>query len=66
MTNELSDETVHKIVRDAVEHEKECICEAFPVSLISMNATDMSIYIEFVATGPKLFHATCPFEFMRA
>ena len=71
LTNKLSDETVHGIVRDAVVHEKEFICDALPVSLIGMNASDMSTYIEFVADRllvqlghPKLFFAPCPFEFM--
>ena len=71
LTNKLTDATVHEIVRDAVVHEKEFICDALPVSLIGMNAADMSTYIEFVADRllvqlghPKLFHATCPFEFM--
>jgi len=71
LANKLSDESVHNIVSDAVTHEKEFICEALPVSLIGMNASDMATYIEFVADRllvqlghPKLFHAMCPFEFM--
>ena len=71
LVNKLTDATVHEIVRDAVVHEKEFICDALPVSLIGMNAEEMSTYIEFVADRllvqlghPKLFHASCPFEFM--
>jgi ribonucleotide reductase beta subunit family protein with ferritin-like domain len=71
LTHKLSDESVHGIVSDAVAHEKEFICEALPVSLIGMNASDMATYIEFVADRllvqlghPKLFHVMCPFEFM--
>ena len=62
---------MHEIVRNAVAHETEFVCEALPVSLVGMNAEDMSTYIQFVADRllvqlghPKLFHAPCPFEFM--
>ena len=71
LVRKLSDATVHEIVRDAVAHETEFVCEALPVSLVGMNADDMSTYIRFVADRllvqlghPKLFHAPCPFEFM--
>ena len=71
LAHKLTDERVHTIVGDAVAHETEFICEALPVSLIGMNAADMSTYIRFVADRllvqlghPKLFHAACPFEFM--
>jgi ribonucleoside-diphosphate reductase subunit M2 len=37
------------ILKDAVEIEKEFICEALPCKLIGMNAKLMSEYIEFVA-----------------
>ena len=62
---------VHEIMKDAVLHEKEFICKALPVSLIGMNAEDMSVYIEFVADRlleqlghSKLYHASNPFPFM--
>jgi len=45
----LPQHVVHKIIADAVECEKEFICEALPVALIGMNANLMSQYIEFVA-----------------
>lgn len=44
-----SEETVFKIIREAVSVEKEFVCDALPVSLIGMNAGLMSQYIEFVA-----------------
>lgn len=53
---------------EAVEYEKEFVCDALPVSLIGMNADLMSQYIEFCADrllvaldAPKLFNATNPF-----
>ena len=71
IVNKLPKKTIAKIILDAVEIEKEFICEALPVRLIGMNADLMSQYIEFVADRllvqlghPKLFHASCPFEFM--
>lgn len=62
---------VHNIIKDAVEIEKEFICDALPCKLIGMNSKLMSQYIEFVADRllvqlgyPKLFESTNPFDFM--
>ena len=72
IVHKLTDEVVHAIVRDAVVHETEFICQAIPVSLIGMNAESMATYIEFVADRlldelghPKLYHSLCPFDFMQ-
>ena len=71
LDHKLTDETVHEIVRDAVNHEKEFLCEALPVDLIGMNAKLMAQYIEFVADRllveldvPKLYNVSCPFDWM--
>ena len=71
LQEQLPDEKVHAIVRDAVEHEKEFLCEALPVDLIGMNGRMMSQYIEFVADrllvalgAPKLYDSTNPFDWM--
>ena len=63
--------TVHAIISQAVEIEKDFICVSLPCRLISMNAKLMSQYIEFVAdrlaiqlTGQKIFGAGNPFDFM--
>ncbi len=71
VTNKLPKEIVLSILTDAVAIEKEFVTDALPVSLIGMNATLMSQYIEFVAdrlalelTGDKIFNATNPFDFM--
>ncbi|KAG0455435.1 hypothetical protein HPP92_024727 [Vanilla planifolia] len=45
----LSEERVREIVADAVDIEKEFICDALPCALVGMNADLMSQYIEFVA-----------------
>jgi len=62
---------IHTIIKEAVELEKEFICEALPCSLIGMNAKMMSQYIEFVADrlavqlgAPKIYKTANPFDFM--
>lgn len=67
----LSQDTVEKIVREAVENEKEFINEAVPCALVGMNAGLMSKYIEFVADRllvdlghSKIYHTENPFPWM--
>uniref|UniRef100_A0A6C0CQ55 Uncharacterized protein n=1 Tax=viral metagenome TaxID=1070528 RepID=A0A6C0CQ55_9ZZZZ len=62
---------VYDIVKEAVEIEKEFICEALPCKLIGMNSNLMSQYIEFVADRlvvqlgfEKIFKSNNPFDFM--
>lgn len=64
-------EKVKEIIMEAVEIEKEFICEALPCKLISMNAKLMSEYIEFVADrlylqlcNEKIYDTANPFDFM--
>jgi ribonucleoside-diphosphate reductase beta chain len=71
LSNKLSEEQVHGIIRDAVDIEKEFITEALPVALIGMNAKLMQQYIEFVADRwigelgyTKIYNTTNPFDFM--
>jgi ribonucleotide reductase beta subunit family protein with ferritin-like domain len=56
---------------EAVEIEKEFICDSLPCHLIGMNQKLMSQYIEFVADrlavqlgNEKLYNSTNPFDFM--
>jgi ribonucleoside-diphosphate reductase beta chain len=67
----LSNDAVQAIIRDAVEIEKNFVCEALPVNLIGMNAELLAQYIEFVADHwlvaldyPKMYHTKNPFDFM--
>jgi ribonucleotide reductase beta subunit family protein with ferritin-like domain len=67
----LPNDKIHQILREAVEIEKEFICDALPCSLIGMNSGMMSQYIEFVADrlavqlgAPKLYSTANPFDFM--
>ena len=71
LVNKLPKSTIEKIIRDAVDIEKEFICDALPVRLIGMNSDLMSQYIEFVADrllvelgNDKIFGTANPFDFM--
>ena len=71
LSNRLDQETIHSILREAVEIEQEFICDALPCSLIGMNSKLMSEYIEFVADRlavqlgcEKIYRTGNPFDFM--
>lgn len=71
LENQLDPKLVTSIITDAVEIEKEFICDALPVKLIGMNSDMMSQYIEFCADRllqelglEKVYNAENPFEFM--
>jgi ribonucleoside-diphosphate reductase subunit M2 len=62
---------VYELIKEAVEIEKEFICEALPCRLIGMNSQLMSQYIEFVADRlvvqigyEKIYKTSNPFDFM--
>lgn len=62
---------IHDLVREAVEHENEFICDAIPCSMIGMNKDLMGKYIEFVADRlltqlgySKIYNSDNPFDFM--
>jgi len=64
-------ETVTKMIKDAVDIEKEFVSDALPVNLIGMNSDMMCQYIEFVADRllaslgcPKIYNAENPFPWM--
>jgi ribonucleoside-diphosphate reductase beta chain len=71
LVNKLPKEQVKKIITDAVEIEKEFVCDSLPVRLIGMNSDLMSQYIEFVADrlllelgNERVYNVTNPFDFM--
>lgn len=71
LMNKLPLERVKEIIEEAVENEKEFICDAIPCRMIGMNSSLMSTYIEFVADRifvalgyPKQFNSENPFDFM--
>lgn len=71
LVNKLPQETVHQIIKEAVEIEKYFITEALPCALIGMNAELMKQYIEFVADRlcqqlgyAKIWNGPNPFDFM--
>ena len=64
-------EKIERIVKEAVDIEKEFICSSLPCKLISMNSKSMSEYIEFVADRlllqlgcKKVYNTLNPFDFM--
>jgi ribonucleoside-diphosphate reductase subunit M2 len=67
----LEEKVIHAVVREAVQIEKEFICEALPCRLISMNSRLMSQYIEFIADRliiqlgyRPIYKVNNPFDFM--
>ncbi|XP_057868727.2 ribonucleoside-diphosphate reductase small chain [Cryptomeria japonica] len=67
----LSEDRVRGIVCDAVDIEKEFVCDALPCDLVGMNAKLMSQYIEFVADRllislgyAKVYNVQNPFDWM--
>lgn len=66
-----SQETIHDIIKDAVNIEVEFLTDALPVSLIGMNKNLMKQYIQFVADRlllelqcDKVWNVSNPFDFM--
>ncbi len=62
---------VHKIIREAVEIEREFITESIPCSMIGMNSELMTQYIKFCADRlstqlgyGKIYSVNNPFDFM--
>jgi ribonucleoside-diphosphate reductase subunit M2 len=71
LKNKPAPSIVEKIILEAVKIETEYFTDALPVSLLGMNSTLMSQYVEFcadrllVALGnKKYFNVTNPFDFM--
>ena len=71
MKKKLNKAKVIEIIKDAVEIEKEFICDALSCRLIGMNSELMCQYIEFVADRlivqlghDKMFGAKNPFDVM--
>ena len=71
MKQRLNQDLVHEMFKEAVDIEKEFICDSLKCNLIGMNKDLMSEYIEFVADRlltqlgySKIYHTVNPFEFM--
>lgn len=59
LNNKLSEERVHEIVCEAVEIEREFVCEALSCDLVGMNKIMMSQYIDFVADRLLVLYLVC-------
>ena len=62
---------ITEIITEAVDIEKEFICEALPCKLIGMNADLMGKYVEYVGDRlavqlgvEKIYDSQNPFDFM--
>jgi ribonucleoside-diphosphate reductase subunit M2 len=73
MINKLKKEKIYEIIKEAIEIEKEFICQALPCRLIGMNSELMSQYIEFVADRlllqlgyDKIYNTNNPFPWMES
>ena len=71
LVNKVPKDRIRSIIVDALNIEREFITESLPVSLIGMNATLMTQYLEFVADRllvelgcDREYNTTNPFDFM--
>ncbi|KAG6508918.1 ribonucleoside-diphosphate reductase small chain-like [Zingiber officinale] len=71
LRSKLSEERVRSIVADAVDIEREFVCDSLPVALIGMNSELMSQYIKFVADHllralgyENMYMVSNPFDWM--
>jgi len=71
LSKKLNKKRIYEIIQEAVEIEKEFICEAIPCRMIGMNSKLMQQYIEFVADRlivqlgyDKVYNSSNPFDFM--
>jgi ribonucleoside-diphosphate reductase beta chain len=73
IVNRMKQSKVHKLISEAVDIEKEFICDSLPCALLGMNSGMMSQYIEFVADRlltqlgySKIYNTANPFDFMES
>jgi ribonucleotide reductase beta subunit family protein with ferritin-like domain/glutaredoxin len=72
LRHRLPQETVHQLIREAVETEERFMTQALPCKLVGMQASTMIEYIHYVADRmavdlgyAKIYHAENPFEWMQ-
>jgi ribonucleotide reductase beta subunit family protein with ferritin-like domain/glutaredoxin len=72
LRHRLPQDTVHQIIREAVETEERFMTQALPCKLVGMQASTMIEYIHYVADRmavdlgyAKIYHAENPFEWMQ-
>jgi ribonucleoside-diphosphate reductase beta chain len=73
VVNKLSQERIHEMFTEAINIEKEFICDSLKCNLLGMNSLSMKEYIEFVSDRllvqlgyTKLFNSKNPFSFMES
>jgi ribonucleoside-diphosphate reductase subunit M2 len=73
LEKKLAKKKIQEIIMEAVEIEKEFICDSIPCRLIGMNSHLMSQYVEFVADRlsvqlglEKIYNTSNPFDWMES
>jgi ribonucleoside-diphosphate reductase beta chain len=71
IVNKLSQERINEMFNQAIDMEKEFICDSLKCNLLGMNSDKMKEYIEFVSDRlliqlgySKIFNSKNPFSFM--
>ena len=71
--NRLNQDIIHTMFKEAIEIEREFICDSLPCSLLGMNSNLMVNYIQYVADRllqqlkyDKIWGVTNPFDFMES
>jgi ribonucleotide reductase beta subunit family protein with ferritin-like domain len=71
--NRLTQDVIHTMFKEAIEIEREFICDSLPCSLLGMNSELMVKYIQFVADRllmqlkyDKIWGVVNPFDFMES
>lgn len=71
LTNKLTQEDLHNLIKEAVDIENEFITDSIPCQMLGMNADLMTQYIKYVADRlvvqlgyDKIYNTTNPFDFM--
>lgn len=71
LINKVPKERIKKIIVDALDIERKFVTESLPVSLIGMNASLMTQYLEFVTDRllvelgcDRIYNSSNPFDFM--
>jgi ribonucleoside-diphosphate reductase beta chain len=71
LVNKVPKERIKEIIVDALDIERQFITESLPASLIGMNATLMTQYLEFVTDRllvelgcERVYNSSNPFDFM--
>lgn len=73
IVNKIDENVIISMFKEAVNIEREFICDTLPCSLLGMNSSSMSNYIQFIADRlvvslgyKKIWNTVNPFDFMES